>query len=156
VKERAYEATDLSRVIDVYTASIRSLAAEFYSPEQIAAWSPVPADPAKWQERLSHLHTVVAEHDGALAGFVSYNDDGYLDLLFTHPDFARQGVASRLFASIEAALRSIGLARITTHASLAARAFFEGHGFEVDAEEFVDCRGVMLRRFAMHKQLHRR
>jgi len=99
MKERPYDYTDLPRVMEIYTASIRSLAASYYSPEQIAAWAPVPPDAARWQERLSHLHTIVAETDGVLAGFASYTHDGYLDFLFTHPTFARRGVATRLSTS---------------------------------------------------------
>ena len=153
MKERPYESTDLPRVMEIYTASIRSLVASYYSPEQIAAWAPVPPDAARWQERLSHLHTIVAESDGGLAGFASYTHDGYLDFLFTHPTFARRGVATRLYQRVESALRAVGAPRVTTHASLAARAFFDRHGFQLDAEEWVECRGAYLRRFAMHKQL---
>ena len=153
VKERPFEAADLPSVMEIYTASIRSLAASYYSPEQIAAWAPIPPDAACWQERLSHLHTIVAESDGGLAGFASYTHDGYLDFLFTHPTFARRGVATRLYQRVESALRTVSAPRVTTHASLAARSFFERHGFQLDAEECVECRGAYLLRFAMHKQL---
>jgi putative acetyltransferase len=50
-------------------------------------------------------------------------------------------------------LRAVSVQRVTTHASLAARPFFDRHGFQLDAEESVECRGAYLRRFAMHKQL---
>ena len=153
VKLKPYQSTDLPSVIEIYTASIHSLAVSYYSPDQIAAWAPVPPDAARWQERLSHLHTIVAESDGILAGFASYTHDGYLDFLFTHPTFARRGVATRLYQRVESALRTVSAPRVTTHASLAARPFFDRHGFQLDAEEWVECRGAYLRRFAMHKQL---
>ena len=153
MKERAYKSTDLASVIEIYTVSIRSLAASYYSPEQIAAWAPIPPDTARWQERLSHLHTIVAETDGVLAGFASYTHDGYLDFLFTHPAFARRGVATKLYQHVESALRAVSAPRVTTHASLVARPFFDRHGFQLDAEECVECRGAYLCRFAMHKQL---
>lgn len=107
MKERPYESTDLPSVIEIYTASIRSLAASYYSPDQIAAWAPVPPDAARWRERLSHLHTIVAESDGVLAGFASYTHEGYLDFLFTHPTFARRGVATSLYQRVESALRAV-------------------------------------------------
>jgi putative acetyltransferase len=151
--ERPYELTDLPGIIAVYTASIHGLAAPFYSPEELAAWAPATHDTARWQQRLGRVHTVVAECEGVLAGFVSYRDDGYLDLLFTHPTFARRGVATRLCLRVEAALRAVGASKIFTHASLAARPFFDRQGFNVDGEEAVECRGSYLRRFAMHKQL---
>src|SRR6266480_4176372 len=71
MNERPYESADLPSVIETYTASIRLLAAPYYTPEQIAAWAPIPPDAARWQERLAHLHTIVAESDGLLAGFAS-------------------------------------------------------------------------------------
>jgi len=107
--------------MEIYTASIRSLAASYYSPEQIAAWAPVPPDATRWQERLSHLHTIVAESDGVLAGFASYTHDGYLDFLFTHPTFARRGVATSLYQRVESALRAASAPKVTTHSSFAAR-----------------------------------
>lgn len=139
--------------METYTASIRTLAAPYYTPEQLAAWAPVPPDPVRWQERLARLHTLVAESDGVLAGFASYTLDGYLDFLFTHPDFARRGVASRLYHRVESALHAVKVRRVSAHVSLAARPFFERHGFHVEREESVECRGAYLRRFAMHKQL---
>ena len=154
VNERPYESNDLPSVIETYTTSIRSLAAPYYSPEQIAAWAPTPPDATRWQERLARLHTIVAESDGVLAGFASYTLDGHLDFLFTHPAFARRGVASSLYHRVESALNALGTPKVTTLASLAARSFFDRHGFQLDGDECVECRGAYLRRFAMHKQLH--
>lgn len=153
MNQRPYEATDLLSVIETYTASIRSLAIPFYSPEQIEAWVPAKPDAARWQERLRHLHTVVAEFEGVLAGFASYTPAGYLDFLFTHPAFARQGVASSLYRRVESALRAGSVPAVATHASLVARPFFEHHGFQLDGEESVECRGAYLRRYVMHKPL---
>lgn len=153
VNERPYESTDLPNVMETYTSSIRTLAASYYTPEQIAAWAPSPPDAARWQQRLAQLHTFVAESDGVLAGFASYTDAGYLDFLFTHPAFARRGVASRLYERVESALRAVGAEAVTAHVSLVARPLFDRHGFLLDAEEYVECRGAQLRRFAMHKRL---
>ena len=153
MNERLYKPTDLPGVIEVYSASIRCLAAPFYSPEQISAWAPATPDVEQWQQRLASLHTIVADCDGVLSGFASYRHDGYLDFLFTHPAFARRGVATRLYLRVESVLHSEDCPRVFTHASLAARPFFEHHGFHLDAEESVECRGTYLRRFAMHKAL---
>lgn len=153
MNDRPSTSTDLPSIIETFTASIRSLAAAYYSPEQITAWAPIPSDVARWQERLARLHTIVAESDGVLAGFASYTLDGYLDFLYTHPAFARRGVGTRLCRRVELALQAVGVVKVTTHASLAARAFFDHRGFQLDHEECVECRGAYLRRFAMHKVL---
>src|SRR6266566_1827582 len=109
MNERPYESSDLPGVIETYTASIRALAAPYYTPEQIAAWAPVPPDAGRWQERLAQLHTIVAESDGVLAGFASFTHGGYLDFLFTHPAFARRGVATSLYQRVESALRAVNV-----------------------------------------------
>src|SRR5947208_7765070 len=153
MKERPYESADLPSVIETYTASIRVLAAPYYSPEQIAAWAPIPPDAARWEERLAHLHTIVTESNGVLAGFASYTLEGYLDFLFTHPEFARHCVASNLYHRVESALLAVNTPRLTTLASLAARHFFARHGFLLAIVACVECRGAYLRRFAMHKQI---
>lgn len=139
--------------MEIYTASIWTLAATDYSPEQLAAWAPVPPDSARWEERLARLNTIVAESDGVLAGFTAYTQEGYLDFLFTHPAFARRGVASRLCQCVETALGRAGVPVITTRASLVSRPFFQRRGFLLDGEESIECRGVFLRWFAMHKPL---
>ena len=108
---------------------------------------------ARWQQRLASLHTSVAEVNGVLAGFASYEINGHLDFLYTHPEFARRGVATQLYLKIESALGVAGISEIFTEASLAARPFFEHHGFRLNAEELVECRGARLRRFRMHKQI---
>jgi putative acetyltransferase len=153
VNVRPYESPDLPRVAEIYTAAIHSLAVPFYSPEQLAAWAPANPDLQRWRKRLAEVQTIVAEEDGVPAGFASWTPEGYLDLLFTHPQFARRGVATRLYHHIENALRQAGVPSVLTHASLAARPFFERHGFQIETEESVECRGVFLRRFRMHKLL---
>ncbi len=102
--ERPYEQGDLSRVMETYTVSITVWPLPTIRP--CSSWlGPLSPDPAPWRERLSQRRTIVAELEGRLAGFVSYNDEGYLDLLFTHPAFARRGVASSLYRRVESAVR---------------------------------------------------
>src|SRR5690349_15329864 len=40
--ERPYEPHDLPAVMGIYTSSIHTLAALYYSPEQLIAWAPFP------------------------------------------------------------------------------------------------------------------
>lgn len=151
---RPYKPDDLVKLVETYTAAVHVLARSYYSPDQIVAWAPVPADVDRWRQKLSQLHTRVAEKDGYFAGFASYTSGGYLDFLFTHPKFARCGVASILYQLVESELAQSGVYNITVHASLAARCFFDSQGFLMDYEEEVECRGVSIRRFRMHKDLH--
>ena len=150
---RSFGLADLEQVIAVHGVSVHTLAAPFYTAEQLTAWAPQNPDVGLWRHRLASFHTIVAEHDGVVAGFVSYDLNGHLDLLYTHPAFARQGVATSLYRRVESALCAAGVSRVFTEASLAAQRFFEHCGFQTDVEELVDCGGVQLRRYVMHKQI---
>ena len=149
--ERKFEPGDLPQVMAVYHDAVHTLAAPFYAKEQLDSWAPPNAKMDRWKERLAPLQTIVTEHEGFVVGFASYNTAGHLDLLFVDPRFARRGVATRLCSWVENELRTGGVSRIFTEASLAARIFFERIGFRVVAEETVECRGSHLRRYAMDK-----
>lgn len=148
---RATEESDTASLIALFTESVHKIASASYTPEQLKAWAPASPDLAQWQTRLASLNTLVAEKEAAMAGFISFTDDGHIDLLFTSPMFARQGVASKLFEAAEKQLQANGVRRLTTDASLEARPFFESRGFLVVEEQAAERNGIVLRRFAMVK-----
>lgn len=150
---RPCQPPDLEPLLALFTASVHGLGRAHYDPAQLAAWAPPAPDLAGWKQRLERAHTLVAEVDGQLAGFLSCQLDGHIDLLFVAPDHARRGVATRLFAQAQAMLVAAGIRELTTEASLVARPFFERQGFIVHETQSVERQGVVLRRHAMRKQL---
>lgn len=150
---RDYTDADLSEVVALYTAAVHGLTGDHYTAAQRMAWAPLQPDLAGWRERLRGLRVLLAEERGVLAGFIAWDADGHIDLLFTAPACARRGVAGMLYARAEAALRAAGVGELRTEASLVARPFFEGQGFDVVEVEGVLRGGVSLRRFAMRKRL---
>src|SRR5690606_29628028 len=105
------------------------------------------------QQRLDAMETLVAEEGSALAGFISYEPNGTIDLVFTAPNFARKGIASALYNEAEQQLKERGVQELHTESSVVARPFFESHGFEVVEEQRVTVRGAQFLRFNMRKQL---
>lgn len=142
---------DTAALTALFHDSVHKIASASYTPEQLKAWAPASPDLAQWQTRLASLNTLVAEKEAAMAGFISFTDDGHIDLLFTSPMFARRGVASMLFEAAEKQLQANGGRHLTTDASLEARPFFETRGFEVLEAQTVERNGVQFRRFAMVK-----
>jgi putative acetyltransferase len=153
VNIRPYAESDLSAVVKVFTDAVHVGAADHYTAEQRSAWAPVPPDVSYWRTRLASLHTLVAERNEQVAGFISYEDDGHIDFLYTSPAFARQGVGSALYGHAESALRANGIRVFFTEASLIARPFFARQGFEPVEQEVVTRRGLALVRFRMRKVL---
>ena len=155
---RAYTDADLAAVAQLFTDAIHGLAVSHYDAVQLRAWAPQPPDLGIWERRLKPLKVLVAqgaENGEALLGFVGYEEDGHIDLMFTSPLAARRGVASQLLARAEAALRGLGVAGLYTEASLLGRPFFAGQGFTVKEEQHIELRGAQFRRFAMVKALEK-
>lgn len=121
---------------------------------QLAAWAPTPPNLEEWQERLNRSTTLVAECGSRLVGFISYECDGHIDLLFTLPGYERGSVASVLYQHAEADIRSSGNRELYTEASLNARAFFENQGFCVVEKQAVTRRNVIFDRLLMNKTVN--
>lgn len=153
---RPYQPDDLAAVTALFSASVQNLAAAHYNAAQRQAWAPPVADLPTWQARLSGLQVLLAHRDGQLAGFIGFNPEGHIDLLFTAPGYARQGVASALYAAAEQHLRAAGVRELFTEASLTARPFFARQGFSVEQAQTVTRGTVTLQRFAMRKRLEPR
>lgn len=142
---------DLAAIAELFTDSIHGLAGAHYDAAQRAAWAPRPPDLDGWRTRLKGLRTLLAEDAAGLLGFVSYEPDGHIDLLYTAPAQARRGVASALLQYAEHEMRALGAEAFHTEASLVAQPFFARHGYLVVEEQFVQRQGVGFRRFAMRK-----
>jgi putative acetyltransferase len=146
---RPYHLSDAHALAALFTASVHVLAAPVYSNTQCNAWAPhSPPDLERWHRRLSDLCTLVAYDPHTIAGFISYEENGHIDLLYTAPSFARRGVASLLLKSVTQALPEVDL---YTEASLVAEPFFSRHGFRIVEEQNVTVRGVEFRRYAMRR-----
>ncbi|MCK0106319.1 GNAT family N-acetyltransferase [Marinobacter sp. S0848L] len=150
---RKYRIKDLSPVVRLFTDSVHELTATAYDETQRYAWASRTPNLDTWQDRLASLETLVAEDGNALAGFISYEAGGAIDLVFTAPNYARQGIASALYQEAEQQLREKGVKELETEASVIARPFFEKHGFEVVEEQQVTIKGAHFLRFKMRKEL---
>jgi ribosomal protein S18 acetylase RimI-like enzyme len=150
---RRYEPRDVHSLIEIYQRAIHALAAPFYNQAQLDAWAPAVMDPEKWRARVSEQETFIAESDGKSGAFIVWDWTGHIDFLFTHPAFARRGLARALYAKAEEALRQHGANRLFAEVSLAARPFFENCGFTIERERESECRGQRLHQFIMSKML---
>jgi putative acetyltransferase len=145
---------DIDILAAIYVDAVQSLAPQGYSPEAVAAWQRWPSDdPAEFRSRALAGHTLLAEVDGEPAAFAEFTPPDHLDFLYTRGCFARQGLASRLHAHLEALARDAGATLLRTEASLLSRPAFAKFGYEVFAIETVERYGQHFRRYRMRKFL---
>ncbi len=150
VRLRRYTQRDLQQVLRLFYDTVHTVCTGDYTEEQLRAWAPWPPDYDRWQRSLSAQYTIVAEQGGQLVGFGDLALPGYLDRLYVHRDFQRQGVATRLCDMLERRAKS---PVIETHASITARPFFEKRGYTTWCEQRVCREGVILTNYAMRKPL---
>jgi len=144
---------DLPHLCRIFHDAVHEGAAADYDAAQRRAWAPAVPDAAHWADRLAYQTVIVAEAEGAVAGFMTLRADGYLDLAFVAPGLAGQGIGSHLLAAIEAEASRRGLDLLTVQASLSARPLFERRGWRMVRAQTVHPNGVALTNFAMEKRV---
>jgi len=150
---RLFKRADTPAMITLFQRSIREVASDHYTSEQIKVWAPDVIEGEAWTKRCQSRPTWLAWSGVQLAGFVDLEGDGHLDLLYVSPDFQRCGVAKLLYQQVEKQAILQGNSKIYVEASLSARGFFEGQGFSVMKEQQVERGGQVLVNFKMVKLL---
>jgi putative acetyltransferase len=150
---RPYTDNDLEGVVSCFTLSVRSIAGRHYDAQQVETWAPDSPDMSAWTDRLRRGGVFVAEIDSVIAGFARVEENGYVDLVYVHPDYERRGIGRQLLATAGKWAASRGAQRLESEVSIAARPLFEALGFRVEQEQRVERRGVRFRNYRMSKLL---
>jgi putative acetyltransferase len=143
-------------MVTLFYETVHSVNKKDYTREQLDAWAPKEEEALKlntWKDSLSRNLTYVAEIKGEIVGFSDMTQEGYLDRLFIHKDFQRQGIAAALVNTLEVEARRLGLIEIETEASITAKPFFERVGYRVVQPQVIQRKGVQLINFRMVKVL---
>lgn len=143
---RRYKDEDCGELAKLFYETVHTVNAEDYTRDQLFVWA---EDCEKLKVRRNDLltqNTFIAEQNGIIVGFGSIDASGYLDLLFVHKDFQRQGIATALCAELEK-----GFSVIKTYASVTAKPFFANRGYSVIKSREVVRSGIKLKNFEMIK-----
>lgn len=143
---REYKSADCQAVSALFYETVHSVNAKDYTTQQLFAWAKQPDSLAARREDLAAQRTLIAELAHKTVGFGSIDGSGYLDLLFVHKDYQRQGIATALCDELEK-----GFPVIRTHASITAKPFFEKRGYKIVKAQEVERAGIRLRNFEMIK-----
>ncbi|MFM9828147.1 MAG: GNAT family N-acetyltransferase [Sphingomonas sp.] len=152
---RSFQPSDAPALAALFHASVRHGAQSFYSPQQLAAWSPAPPDPATYVQRgvEDRVFLVAIDEQGAPIAYGDVAANGYVDHLYCRPDRIGTGVASALYDSLERAAIERGIGVLSTDASEAARPLFARKGFVVEVRQEVVLGAVAIHNYRMTKCL---
>ncbi len=143
---REYTTSDCGRLAELFYETVHSVNAQDYTKEQLTVWATGDVDLSVWDKSFLEHKTLVAVKKDVIVGFGDIDNTGYLDRLFVHKDYQRQGIATALCDKLEC-----GFDIITTHASITAKPFFESRGYRVIKEQQVERQGVFLTNYVMER-----
>lgn len=150
---RPFLSEDTPVLAAIFVASIEELAEDDYSDAQREAWASAAEDEGKFGKRLAGQLTLVATVGGSPVGFVSLKGKDHLDLLYVHPGFARQGVATALCDALEKLAGARGTMSVTVEASDTAEPFFVKRGYSGQQRNTVSIGDEWLTNTTMKKLL---
>jgi putative acetyltransferase len=145
--------SDLVEIQELFVDTIKDICKQDYNSQQIKAWCSAAENNQRWIEILTIQFFIVAQDNEKIVGFCSLDQHNYIDLLYTHKDYQRQGIAHKLYSKIENEARLQKQTKLTSDVSLTARGFFECIGFKVINEQIVVRQGIELTNFKMTKDL---
>ena len=146
---RKYEPSDCKQLAELFYQTVHSVNAIDYTNEQLDAWADGNVDLKEWNKSFIAHYTVVCIKDNIIVGFGDMDKTGYLDRIFVHKDYQRQGIASAICDELEQAVNEN---TIITHASITAKPFFEQKGYKVAKEQQVVRNGITLTNYLMEKK----
>jgi len=143
---------DLTEMQKLYVDTITTICKDDYSQEQIKAWTSLVTNTQRWTDILTSQYLLIAEIDSQIVGYISLSNNDYIDLLYVHKDYQRQGIADKLYFEIEKeAIRQNGTF-LSSDVSKTARPFFEKKGFIILKEQTNIRQGVEIINYKMTKQ----
>ena len=149
---RQYEPADCENLAKLFYETVHTINAKDYSQEQLNVWATDNIDLDVWNKSLSEHYTVVGVENNIIVGFGDIDKSGYLDRLYVHKGYQRQGIATAICNKLEQAVK---VNKIITHASITAKPFFERRGFKVVKEQQVERNGIALTNYVMEKKYNK-
>jgi putative acetyltransferase len=142
---------DMIEMQRLFVDSISVVCKNDYSPKEIEAWASSIENKERWTKKIMTQHVLIAELSNKIVGFISLENDDYLDLLYIHKDYQRQGIADRLYSSIELEAKKRGTKMLKSNVSKTAISFFERKGFKTIDTNCNIIRGVEIINYRMSK-----
>ncbi|WP_394676258.1 GNAT family N-acetyltransferase [uncultured Sphingobacterium sp.] len=82
-----------------------------------------------------------------------FSSGDYIDVLYVHKDFQRQGIAQKLYNALETEATKHKNTFLTADVSKTAKPFFEANGFKVIAEQIQIRTEIEIPNYNMKKDL---
>lgn len=143
---------DIPEITSLFRNTIIHINKKHYSEKQISAWASGADDIEKWEERITKLYFIVAKIENTIVGFAYLKNGNYLDGLFVHKDYQRQGIGSKLLRIIESQVMMNDFEVLKSDVSKTALPFFDNKYFEVLKKQNKISKGVSFENYLVEKE----
>lgn len=144
---------EIEEISVLFSETIDTICSYDYNSEQIAAWKSSSGDQQRWHRLIENQYFIIAILNGKIVGFASLDQGNYVDVMYVHRDFQRQGIAQKLYNTLENEAKRQKSTFITADVSKTAKPFFETNGFKVTTEQIQIRNEVEIPNYNMQKQL---
>ncbi|WOT06188.1 GNAT family N-acetyltransferase [Shewanella youngdeokensis] len=159
-----YQKCYARQVSQLYHLAINSIENSVYSQAEKQAWSYAPRSEYHWHKRLSRSKSWLMIDDertqlglpvccGMINIETHFHSLGYIDSLYVHPDYQRQGIAAALFNQLQSWARITKVRELSVDASKLSKPLFLTHGFKQRHRSYQEKRGQIIMGFLMSKPL---
>ncbi|GAA4172678.1 GNAT family N-acetyltransferase [Sphingobacterium ginsenosidimutans] len=143
--------SELPQIKELFAGTITSICQIDYNTEQIEVWKSSINNVDRWNNLIINQYFIVAEIDKEIVGFASLDHGNYIDMLYVHKDFQRQGIAQRLYDHLEHKSKYLNIETLTADVSKTAKPFFERNGFTTIARQVQVRSAVEIVNYKMQK-----
>ncbi|WP_159021440.1 GNAT family N-acetyltransferase [Formosa sp. L2A11] len=150
---RQATAKDLADITSLFRDTVSTINTKHYNAKQITVWASGSDETETWLERISDLYFIVAEIDAVIVGFAYLKKGYYLDGLFVHKDYQRQGIASSLLRTIESQVIAEEFPEIRSDVSKTALPFFENKYYDIVKKQKKSFKGLVFENYIVKKIL---
>lgn len=150
---RSFTSKDTADCAQLFYDAVHLGTQAHYTAAQRQAWAGKVPETGEWAKRLGKQTTVLATKGQIIAGFMTLDGKGYIDLAYVAPQYAGGGIGRLLYQSIEKHAQQAQLPRLHTQASRVAKPFFEKMGWTVLAAQTNKRGSVELPNYQMEKHL---
>jgi putative acetyltransferase len=144
---------DLPEMKELFRGTIMLVCSNEYDAAQRAVWASSSEKTERWNDLINTQYVLLAMREGVIVGFGSLLNGDYLDFMYVHKDYQRQGIAEILLNALEAEAIRRNTKEITSDISKTARPFFEKKGYLVVKEQENPRGDIILINYKMKKEL---
>jgi len=144
---------DLPEMKELFRGTIMDICANEYDADQRKQWASSSEKTERWENLIKEQFVLLAVKQDVIVGFGSLLNGNYLDFMYVHKDYQRQGIADLLLRALETEAARRKTTVVTSDISKTARPFFEKKGYVVVKEQENQRGDVILINYKMEKEL---